>query len=963
MKEDGQWTYDVFVSYNADDRSWVRSELVPRLEQSGFTVCVDYRDFKPGESALNEIERGLHVSRKTVLVLTPEYVATSWVGFERLSSQSQGQETFGQDMRLVPLIKEKSNIPPALQDLAPIDLAVPDPDAKTRAWNQLLVALGNPTPPPQEVYDLPVRDGWLLEYPHALPLTFVPRVTEQAMLSLWLQSDANPLLLLHAPGGGGKSALVWHWLLHDVSPTRWGKVVWWGFSAGNSRFEAFLEKVLVYLDVDTQQMSTRQQADEVLHVLGTISMLVVLDGFEHAFCGFGQQVGAVQQDQDQDQDQDCACLSTVTDYFLRSIGSQTNTPGKVVLTSQVCPQILRDGAGGLLPGCHQAELPPMQPAEAMHMLYALGIRGDDEYIRHACVCYGCHPLHLRLLAGFIISDAHQPGNIAVFQQMYASNTQTQRHHDIVEQMYRSLSPTRQKLLHYVACFRLPVRYEALEKLTRLAKARYREKVQKEAQKTVFRQVRASITRMLSSLGVASGERRALEEYTPDLNNDLHDLVARGLLHYNRYSNRYELHSMVRIYAYQQMDDQARSEAHDLLREYFVTVRSLRQVQSLVDLEMVLLLYYHTILAGLYDEAFELLHEHIYKALYYRFGAYHLLIELLHALFPDGEEHLPRLGNESYQAWVLNSLANSYGLSGQPHRAVTLLKQATGITEQQGDSKNLAIDLGNLAYQQMAIGELQVAEENLRRSIQLYQQSGDDFSEADGHLELGRLLSYRGAWDEAEQALTTAQGIFEKWHQVNWQSIVWSYRTLCLLLHMRLLVATGNIDDRKRMQQEALRSARRALELVQAFSEDHSPVEQDYVRAYWLLGAACRGYGRLDEADGNLREALNRCRRVNKVEVEATILLEMAMVWQARQESAQAYEVAQAAFAVANCGGYVLQCADICCFLAQLALSEGDNDMARGYAIKAKEYATCDGAPSYTYASAYTEAEAMLTHGA
>jgi ATP/maltotriose-dependent transcriptional regulator MalT len=47
------------------------------------------------------------------------------------------------------------------------------------------------------------------------------------MLRDWLNQDQqHPLLVLRALGGFGKSALTWHWLLHDVEPRQWQRVVW-----------------------------------------------------------------------------------------------------------------------------------------------------------------------------------------------------------------------------------------------------------------------------------------------------------------------------------------------------------------------------------------------------------------------------------------------------------------------------------------------------------------------------------------------------------------------------------------------------------------------------------------------------------------------------------------------------------------------------------------------------------------
>ncbi len=64
---------------------------------------------------------------------------------------------------------------------------------------------------------------------------------------------------------------------------------------------------------------------------------------------------------------------------------------------------------------------------------------------------------------------------------------------------------------------------------------------------------------------------------------------------------------------------------------------------------------------------------LHQPTYYQFGAYQLRIELLRALFLDGEDKPPRLKDESAQAWTLSALASSYSLSGQPRRAVPLFE--------------------------------------------------------------------------------------------------------------------------------------------------------------------------------------------------------------------------------------------------------------------------------------------------
>ena len=142
-------------------------------------------------------------------------------------------------------------------------------------------------------------------------------------------------------------------------------------------------------------------------------------------------------------------------------------------------------------------------------------------------------------------------------------------------------------------------------------------------------------------------------------------------------------------------------------------------------------------------------------LYYQFGAYQLRIELLRALFLDGEDKPPRLKDEDAQAWTLNALANAYSLSGQPRRAVPLFEMQIAIarkSRQQEKSRHRAGERGDTAT---VIGALSAAERNLRRSIDLCREIADEFEKPLVIRNWDEFLSYRGEWQEAEQELNTS----------------------------------------------------------------------------------------------------------------------------------------------------------------------------------------------------------------
>jgi len=157
--------------------------------------------------------------------------------------------------------------------------------------------------------------------------------------------------------------------------------------------------------------------------------------------------------------------------------------------------------------------------------------------------------------------------------------------------------------------------------------------------------------------------------------------------------------------------------------------------------------------------------------------------------------------------------------------------------------------------------------------------------------------------------------------------------------------------------DALTAARRALELAAQHGLGY-PVELDYVRAHWLLGAAYRANGNLAEAERHLIKSLTRCRNINLVEMEADILIDLARLRTTQDDSEEAERLAQEALEIAERCGYVLQGADAHLELAKLALAKGDKATTLEHAQAARQLATCDGEP-YVYRVAYDEAGALM----
>jgi tetratricopeptide (TPR) repeat protein len=904
----GDPKYDVFISYSSKDKEWVRGELLKRIEQAGLKAFMDFRDFTRGAWSINEMTRAVTICRKTLLILTVNYLDSEWCEHERLILQILSAAN--RDLRLLPLLKTECDLPLSVKGINHIDFT--DGADLDLAWRQLLTALGAAPelPQPKE----PEHPDWYLAHPYPMPPNFTGRVSERGTLTRWLNEDKDhPLLVLRALGGFGKSALTWHWLTHDVEAKKWPRVVWWSFYEGDASFEHFVEETLVYLysyEIKKRNLSRRDALMSLQDALQESGTLLVFDGFERVLRAFGGVEAAYQGDDAKHTDYDRDCVSPLAEHFLYNLALQPQLRSKVMLTTRLTPRIVEAKDGGYLQGCRVVELRQMLPEDAVAFFHAHRIRGTDTEIELACERYGYHPLSLRLLTGVIANDLIRPNDIAAAKRLDVSGDLVQRQHHVLEQAYDSLAPARQKLLGSVACFRWPVSYDTL---------------------------------------------KAAAESEDTLDRDLRELVIRGLLHHDVKERRFDLHPIVRHYAYDRLAAPDRAATHTRLRDYFAAVPEVEKVTRLEDLAPVIELYHHTVRAGQFDEASTFFRDRLNNTLYYQLGAYQLIIDLLRALFPDGEDRPPCLKDESDQGWTLNALANSYSLSGQPRRAVPTYEQACAIWEVKNDKRDLATGLGNVATQQVVIGALWAAGANLRRSIALCREIKDEFREAIWHGGLGRLLACRGADGESEAELATALTMFEKQNDVQSQCIVCGYRALRELLWLRTASQSAI-----RNSQSVIELARHALELADENARTNNPVERDYVRAHWLLGAAHRVAGQGDEAERHLHEALQRCRRINLVDTEADILIDLARLRAATGAAAEAQRLAEEARLIAERSGYVMQGADAHLELAKLALARGDQALAKEHATEARKLATCDGPPDYTYKAAYDEAGALLS---
>ena len=735
-----------------------------------------------------------------------------------------------------------------------------------------------------------------IAHPYALQANFTGREQERKMLTDWLTGDSHPMLSVIAIGGMGKTALAWYWLMEDIvgSDEQPRKIVWWSFYDYESGFGRFLKKAIEYFsddEVDWSSLeSTRDQMEFLYKIMCDNRFLLVLDGVERVLRAYYNLGSPYQGDEIKEDDRGDfrACIEPNCGMFFQWLASGKPRT-KTLFTSRLYPKELDD-----LEGCLRKDLKWMDKEDAVEFFKRQGVRGTRAEIETTCERFGYHPLSLRLLSGMIVHDPKNPGEIQEWlKYTLIPELKGKEGHNILELAYNSLDEKKQRFISGLSAFRNPMDYDAIS--------------------------------ILNDFGSED-----------EFNEVLIELVDRGMLLRDEKSVKFDLHPIVRKYCYDQLRD--KEGVHSKLRDYFAVIPEPEKIESVNDLAPVIELYHHAVKVGRYDEAMVLYENRLANHLYYKFGAYQTIIELLRALFPEPEDKLPRLKKESDQIWMLIDLANSYAISGWPRSAVNTFQKAVNLVDKLKSRGNVAIGLGKFVNNQILIGELDAeiligeldaAETNLRRIIEIGGKFREVF-EAIVHQELGRLLAYRGEPKKSENILNTAQKVFddfvEKGGSTNFISVVRAYKSIHYIL-------VNNAD-------EALKSAIKAYDI--AYSRENV---RDRIMSSWLLGASHLMKGNFVEAEQHLTEALTRDRKINLIELEPDILLEFAKLRLKQNHKEEALKLAEEALQIADRCEYRLKQADIHNFLAEFYLDACDLKLAKKHGETAKERAACGYKPA------------------
>ena len=103
----------VFISYSHKDQTWVRDYLLANLKKNDIPCHIDYRDSEIGKPALLCMEEAVETCDKTILVFTPNWVASDFSQFEAVMLQHD--PPLNLNKKIIPILLEKCDIPKRLK--------------------------------------------------------------------------------------------------------------------------------------------------------------------------------------------------------------------------------------------------------------------------------------------------------------------------------------------------------------------------------------------------------------------------------------------------------------------------------------------------------------------------------------------------------------------------------------------------------------------------------------------------------------------------------------------------------------------------------------------------------------------------------------------------------------------------------------------------------------------------------
>ncbi len=785
------------------------------------------------------------------------------------------------------------------------------------------VKQAEPSPPPEaDKPTVPTR----FRKAYLLPAEgMVGRSRERERLTTWYQSGQSGVMVLHARGGFGKSALAWLWTHHDLmgmtlpgqvpdkgAASQLGDdhrpkgVFWWSFEESHAPFSAMLDELVDFLasgrEVSALSGSRAAKVDFVVDELAQRSILVVLDGFENALDAYNYTSAHYHADKlsgASDIDQRRCADPWLSEFLIRMAGVREG--GRVLVLTRHIPAEVETLAVDAGVPFELAELAGLDPNECVSWMNSEGLKGDrTRQLVLARIC-NYRPLALRVSMGMANADAHAKGdvNVVIDNGQIAKN---QNPHQVVRAAVGALAKPQRELISRMAALRGTIERATLDSV--------------------------------SNVGVGAKLDRAMDE-----------LIARGLVLASADRQRYQLHSLVRSAGYERLGDH--ETMHAQLENRWASLVSYADPNLVAGLSPLVERFHHLVGAGRFDQAREFFRDQIAKWVLFKHGEFTLGAALYRSLFPDGLSAPPMMDKGSSNAAAVRQMTEILMMQGKPNEAADVAQLAIERSNAWRTRQTADIDLFLQGEACLRAGRLRQAADSIDLGVQLCHQSSEQLRWAMGRELLARLLLIEGMGTEASIEADTALNVAESWRQP-------ADIAQCLLTIAEIKLAEEKFE-------EAAEVAERAITVAQPTTVDLESFPVAAVRAARTLArvqiAKAEIAGSPDESATLLKSALDHTNaalrllwRRNLVFLDAELRLVRAQIYRARSQADRAFKEATVALRLAQRTESRLVQVDIHILLAELAASRNEAEIQQIHLDRARELAWCDGSP-HCYKSA------------
>lgn len=590
---------------------------------------------------------------------------------------------------------------------------------------------------------------------------FIGRQAELAELNDWVTSEQRAVYFLQAIGGSGKSILAWNWLRRSINQGgHWKGRFWYSFYQRGARMHDFLRKALAYVsDEEIEgEYSTSDLAYRLFECLSADPWILVMDGLERLLVDYNRHDAAVRADDDageQSRQGSRYGLDLVCDEdedVLRLLVSAS--PSKILMTSRLFPNCLKNSAGMAIPGVTYRSLSGLNPDDAYSLMQSCDVFGErssmQEFLKRNC---DYHPLVVGVIAGLVRNFLPAPGDFELWRVSIAdglaldltSSQLKNRKTHILEFALSQVSDSARDLLARLAMFLNECEYNVL-------------------------------------LRLKGSDAR--------LRNDILELERRGFLLMNRRDGVYDLHPVVRSVVLKKLGHEERELVGASIEDYFSAApeKSMREASSLEDLRIPVSRVKNFLLRSRWDEAYEILKLGLFNALWLNLERYDVLVELVGGFFDGNWETVRGADTFSRRSQIYN-LANillqEFGLYREACScALAHLRACWEV----GELSQTCV--ANLAWALYEAGYLNLAHEFFRCALDLANAECDDAGVFNSHLLLCRICAVVGRLDEADQHWSVAQGMGADWgeHQYRQGGLE------VLRLRIALQRGTASVED-------------------------------------------------------------------------------------------------------------------------------------------------------------------------